>query len=526
MLLVAALACTLAPLGAQTPYWSEGFESYPLGQLASGSGGWYGWDNIATVMGDIVAGPPGTVQPQVLEINNTDDTIYPFVLNDPTGYPTSGVWRMSAWWYIPSSLFVTGSGAQDFLIQTTYNHGGPYTWAVQLEANPDTMMVSEYHTYQRINYTAPVVLDAWVLVQVDIDLDSNYHKLYYNNTLICEGTWVSAAADPVEIACLDLYTPSLTNTSYYDDIKLEQIAGDYQKNQPGSSLDVNGVIGSAFSPAKPAFLAGVPATLNLNSTNAGLFWDMALTIPEPSVSLLAGGFLTPGGQVVNINLFAPSLTFLNPGFGFAPAALPMVLPPIQITAQMVNADPALPDGIALSAANEITAVGCTNPQNFDSIPGGLGSYPLGWSDGGGTSQWTADTAGTPSLNTGPTAALSAPNYMYCETSGFSFFSFKMNTCLFDTTGMVNPTLNFGLSRIGATIGTLNVLQDDGSGTFPIVLATYTGFDPTQAQGVNEWSMESLPIDTTTPGAIPRFQFDYLSGSSFTGDIAIDDVLVQ
>ena len=24
--------------------------------------------------------------------------------------------------------------------------------------------------------------------------------------------------------------------------------------------------------------------------------------------------------------------------------------------------------------------------------------------------------------------------MYCETSGFSLFSFKMNTCLFDTTG--------------------------------------------------------------------------------------------
>ena len=116
----------------------------------------------------------------------------------------------------------------------------------------------------------------------------------------------------------------------------------------------------------------------------------------------------------------------------------MVLPAIQITAQMVVADPTLADMSALSAANEVIAVGCQNPQNFDRITRGLGSYALGWSDRGGTSQWTADTAGTPSLATGPTAALSAPNYMDCETSGFTSTVFKMNTCRFETTGLVNP----------------------------------------------------------------------------------------
>ena len=59
-----------------------------------------------------------------------------------------------------------------------------------------------------------------------------------------------------------------------------------------------------------------------------------------------------------------------------------------------------------------------------------------------------------------------------------------------------------------------------------MLATYRGFDPTQGQGVIELSLESLPIDIATPGAIPRLRFDYLSSTSFTGDSAIDDVLVQ
>ena len=97
---------------------------------------------------------------------------------------------------------------------------------------------------------------------------------------------------------------------------------------------------------------------------------------------------------------------------------------------------------------------------------------------------------------------------------------QMDTCYHDVTSLQAFTLNFQLSRIGATVGTLRVLQDDGAGTFLTVLATYVGPDPAQVQNQTEWSAESLPFAPLGPGV--AFRFEYTSGTSFSGDIAIDD----
>jgi hypothetical protein len=149
------------------------------------------------------------------------------------------------------------------------------------------------------------------------------------------------------------YTPRIWNGIIY---YLPTSAPEYQVNQAGASLDVDGTLSTPCAPILSSFPAGSSHTLNLNSTNVGLFWDIGLTIPEPSVPLSAGGFGTPGGQIVNLNLVAPSLTFLNLGTPFVPVSLPMVLPQIQVTAQMVVADPTLPDNLALSAVNEIISL--------------------------------------------------------------------------------------------------------------------------------------------------------------------------
>ena len=64
-------------------------------------------------------------------------------------------------------------------------------------------------------------------------------------------------------------------------------------------------------------------------------------------------------------------------------------------------------------------------------------------------------------------------------------------------------------------------MDDGSGTFPTVVATYTGAGPTGVDWTNE--NVTLPIAGLTT---LQLQFNYAQGTSFTGDIAIDDICIN
>ena len=69
---------------------------------------------------------------------------------------------------------------------------------------------------------------------------------------------------------------------------------------------------------------------------------------------------------------------------------------------------------------------------------------------------------TPSGGTGPGAAASSPNYMYCEASnGSQGETFKLNTATYASAGL--SSLAFELSRVGPDIGTLDVFMGDGSG---------------------------------------------------------------
>ena len=87
----------------------------------------------------------------------------------------------------------------------------------------------------------------------------------------------------------------------------------YQTNQTGASMTISGVIdpGGFFSIQKSGAV-NAPETLDLASTNVGLGWDIGLTLgvaTSPSV------LVTPGVQVVNLDLTSPALTFLNGGVG-------------------------------------------------------------------------------------------------------------------------------------------------------------------------------------------------------------------
>ncbi|HIE72216.1 MAG TPA: hypothetical protein EYP98_19725, partial [Planctomycetes bacterium] len=106
-------------------------------------------------------------------------------------------------------------------------------------------------------------------------------------------------------------------------------------------------------------------------------------------------------------------------------------------------------------------------------------------------------------------------YMYCETSTpNTAANFIMNTRVFTAAEMAGGQIAFQLSRVGATVGTLDVMMDDGINP-AVLVATYTG------AVVPEWTQEFVTLPSIPAGGA-SFQFNYTAGGGFTGDIAIDD----
>lgn len=304
----------------------------------------------------------------------------------------------------------------------------------------------------------------------------------------------------------------------------------WQCNNAGASLDVNGAPDPGpGSPMVTTVGIGSSVVVNFGGV-AGSPWEVGITSPEPGQAVGFGGFLTAGGQAVNLNLTAPSLQFQF-GFGLTNSFVPFAIntgsaAATSLSAQTYVIDPGTMDGFSLSHLNTLSFVPCSVTENFDALSLGTGVAPIGWTNPSAGVAWTVDASGTPSAATGPTSAFNGSNYLYCETSSPNFnTTFTIDTCPIDITTLAGGVLSFELSAIGATIGTLNVYQGDGAGNFiPIPIYTQTGAEPGQSQGGVEWTNKTILL--TLPSPFVDFRFEYMSGASFTGDLAIDDIILN
>ncbi len=309
----------------------------------------------------------------------------------------------------------------------------------------------------------------------------------------------------------------------------------YQVNQPGAGLTLAGQPDpGGYDPIMRMSLPGVAESIDLWSANGGAPYDLGLVFGAAPVAM---AHVTPGLQVVNLDLAHPGLVFFEGGltpdltstaFPAVPWHIPFVAPtPGVVSGQLLVLDPQIVDGFALSHAGSFTSQWCSASEDFESVmpsvgPGPCaGPYPVGWSGAGGTGQWRLWSGQTPSLGTGPlTGAHSGNNYMYCETSGANFpgVPFSMSTCMLDVVPGAAHSLSFRLSRIGPHVGVLNVLLNDGGWTSSLGL--FSGPEPTGS----DWVLEVMPF--TPAGSNISFTFEYVSGPNFAGDLAIDDVSLQ
>ncbi|NRA95031.1 MAG: hypothetical protein HRU14_02360 [Planctomycetes bacterium] len=127
---------------------------------------------------------------------------------------------------------------------------------------------------------------------------------------------------------------------------------EYQTNSSNASLTVNGVQGTNQVAATATLGIGVTGALSLSSFNLGAAWDLGYAA-VPLLPASAGGLMTGGGQIINLDFADPSFgtwfNFLATSPPFVSLAVPFAIPvSTAISAQFGIADPSLPDGLALS----------------------------------------------------------------------------------------------------------------------------------------------------------------------------------
>jgi len=174
--------------------------------------------------------------------------------------------------------------------------------------------------------------------------------------------------------------------------------------------------------------------------------------------------------------------------------------------------------------------------NFEGITIGIAAgTPAGWENcwthnqGTGSVRWESEDAtgaNENSFNTGPfTDHTLAPNsggtYMYLETSS-SGGPAELVSPGIDIGTVTNPELEYHYHMFGATINKLVVYAENSSGTRTAIDSL---IGQQQAAQADPFMRRNVPLSSLASG-IYKFVFEGHRGTSFTGDISIDDVAVQ
>ena len=180
---------------------------------------------------------------------------------------------------------------------------------------------------------------------------------------------------------------------------------------------------------------------------------------------------------------------------------------------------------AATALNVFTQCGIVTAPFTENFDGWSGNIPPCW-NGIKTSLsgfgWTWDGSGTGSSGTGPSSGNSGDYYLYLETSGAAPSGPSYAELpVMDLTATPGAQLKYAYHMYGASMGVLKVEVSTDNITWD-TLSTKTGQQ--QAASGDPYMIETLSlanyISTTT-----YIRFSGERGTSFTGDMAIDDIYV-
>lgn len=148
----------------------------------------------------------------------------------------------------------------------------------------------------------------------------------------------------------------------------------------------------------------------------------------------------------------------------------------------------------------------------ESFETGLGS----WVDSGLDVAWTRDSGGTPSGNTGPTVASDGTFYVFTEASNPNFPNFEFGL---ETTDFAQAqSISFDYHMFGTAMGDLELqTQFGGVWTTRFTLSGQQQAAQGAAYLTQFVDLSSFPVEA--------IRFFYTSGTNYTGDCTIDNVVI-
>ena len=202
----------------------------------------------------------------------------------------------------------------------------------------------------------PMIVGNTILWQNDapFNVNQNANALRWG----CCNTFTVESNATVISLTLDLFRPGTPTVMTIP----VPAGGGWQQNQAGASF---GIGGAPSTPNGPIFVEVTPGTLvaaNISSTTIGAPWDLGMTSTPP----VANVGITPGSQIVNLDIFHPSFHFLfnMQGTSIAPGGsmtLPFTTPSSsswEWAGQLLVADAAAADGLWFSAPVEFHSRAC------------------------------------------------------------------------------------------------------------------------------------------------------------------------
>lgn len=157
--------------------------------------------------------------------------------------------------------------------------------------------------------------------------------------------------------------------------------------------------------------------------------------------------------------------------------------------------------------------------------GSPGTFTNGWTASPSSGYtWYVNNGGTSSSSTGPlgdhTLGTTVGKYVYTEASNGSLgdTAFFYSPCI-DLTSLGNPVLSFWYHMYGSTIDSLNV--DIWYGNEWLTIHSFAGQQTTNQTD----PYQNILIDLGPYTSITQIRFTAYKGSSYYGDIALDDIMI-
>ncbi|KYK31488.1 MAG: hypothetical protein AYK22_07875 [Thermoplasmatales archaeon SG8-52-3] len=138
------------------------------------------------------------------------------------------------------------NGETYFIMLSNYSDSGTgNVWSVQMRFDSELEIVeSEFD-----DATLPLIVDEWVEIKINIDLDTDWLEMYYDGDLLFEKNWTDEPSGGgggiLNIGAVDLFA-NAASTVYYDDISLSKVgegvlwSEDFDSYDDGSSMHGQG----------------------------------------------------------------------------------------------------------------------------------------------------------------------------------------------------------------------------------------------------------------------------------------------